>query len=323
MEATDWCYASGIVAVLETFLLTPDAIREAASADDLLTRVRRCPIYADLQLNGSDDPMRAAAALEQALITYVRRFARDCPTPHVADVLLIDYDFRDAGNYLKSVHCDIERQPVALSSLPDEGLAEALAAREPLADLAGRVARRAASGDAVRPDIVDLMADGAALAWMPELVRPLGSASVERWAAKRQRLAAIEAVLRARMAGVDAADLRDYIVSRLPNLPELGTLADAEADGFARALADLLPAEWLGGVDLASGARAVQELANRFDAELEATLEASRYDGFGAGRVFGYLWRLFRENRNLRAALGGFAGRIRPELVAQALRGVA
>ena len=69
------------------------------------------------------------------------------------------------------------------------------------------------------------------------------------------------------------------------------------------------------------GAGALQDLAARFDVLLEQTLAPARYVAFGAERVFAYLWQLFRENRNLRAALGGFAGRIEPELVVQSIRG--
>ena len=49
-DPTDWCYPSGIVAVLETFLLTPRAVGElmgsAPSYGELLSRARRSPVYA-------------------------------------------------------------------------------------------------------------------------------------------------------------------------------------------------------------------------------------------------------------------------------------
>ena len=322
IDSTDWCYSSGIVAVLETFLLAPETIREASDADDLLSRARRSPVYADMQVEHPGDPMSAAAALEAALVAYVRAFAKDCPTPHVADVLLVDYDLRNASNWLKSVHCGTERRPVELSMLPDDAMDQAIAERPAFTELAARVAGAAEEGDSIRPEIVDLAVDGAYLALVPSLTKPLGSAAVARWAEGRQRLGAIETVLRARMAGIDSADVRGHVLGRLPRLVELGALADAEPEGLRRALTELLPADTVGEFEPSRGARAVQALANRFDGVLESILESSRYDAFGAGRVFGYLWRLFRENRNLRAALGGFAGRIEPELVAEGLRGV-
>jgi vacuolar-type H+-ATPase subunit C/Vma6 len=319
IDSTSWCYSSGVVAVLETFLLAPETIRDISDADDLLARARRSPVYADLRTN---DPMHAAAALETALAGYVRKFAKDCPTPHAADALLVEYDLRDVTNYLKSVHCGIERRPVELSTLPEDAMAEAIAGRPALAELAERATGAAETGESVRPEIVDLAADGAYLALVPPLTEPLGSPVVSKWAAERQRLGAVETVLRARMASIDSADVHEHVLSRLPDLAELGAMADAEPDGLRRALAELVPAELLGDFEPSQGARAVQALANRFDGALESILESSRHDAFGAGRVFGYLWHLFRENRNLRTALGGFAGRIESELVAEGLRGV-
>lgn len=324
-DPTDWCYPSGIVAVLETFLLAPRAVNELAAAgspDELVSRARRSPVYADLHVPESNDPMQVAAAFEAALAEFVGSFAKQCPDKRLADIFLIEYDLRDLANYLKSKHCGVERRPVAMSRLPENDIEEFLAESPRLERIAGELARAAETSDGpLDASTVDLMIDGALIGMLPELAEPLGSPLVDEWANERQRLAAVEAVARAKAAGVEAAPIQEHLLAHLPPGSDAAALADVELEDLGRAMSDLLPAEIVEGFDPSAGASSLQALATRIDAALERTLEPSRFVAFGAERVFGYLRRLFRENRNLRAALGGFAGRIEPELVALSLRG--
>ena len=324
-DPTDWCYPSGIVAVLETFLLAPRAVNELAEAgspDELVSRAQRSPVYADLSAAGSEDPMQAAAAFEAALAEFVGSFARQCPDERIADLFLIEYDLRDLANYLKSEHCGVERRPVAMSRLPADSIEEFLAESPRLGRIAGDVARAAETGDgSLAAPTVDLMIDGALIGMLPELADPLGSPLVDEWANERQRLASVEAVARAKAAGVGAAPIQEHLLAHLPPDSDAAALADVGLDDLDTAMSNLLPAEIVEGFDPSAGASSLQTLATRIDAALERILEPSRFVAFGAERVFGYLRRLSRENRNLRAALGGFAGRIEPELVALSLRG--
>jgi len=324
-ESTDWCYPSGVAAVLETFLLPPRTVRELASAsspDELLSRARRSPVYADVHLSGAEDPMQAAEVIESALVGFVRSFVKQCPDDCVADVFLIEYDLRDLANHLKAVYCGAERRPVALSSLPEEYIDELIADLPRLAEIAQEVATlNEADEGPMRAFAVDLAVDGAFIGLLAELTAPLGSPLVDQWAEQRRNFASIEAVIRARASGAEPSEIHGILLRRLPRDASVRALADAEPDGVGKALAELVPAGVAAGFDGSGGAGALQELAARFDVLLEQTLAPARYVAFGAERVFAYLWQLFRENRNLRAALGGFAGRIEPELVVSSIRG--
>lgn len=319
-DGTEWCYPSGIVAVLEASLLTPRAVAELAEgAGELLGTARRSPVYADVSPS-SDDPLRAAAGLESALVGFVRRFVRQCPDERVADVFLIEYDLRDLSNLLKSRHCGIERRPVELSRLAEDGADEFLASVPPFARVAEAVAK-AGKDEQLHPSTIDLMIDGAFIEMLPRLTESLGSAVVDRWARARDKFAAVLAVIRARMSGVDPADIHSHLLGRLATGAELTPLADAEPADVGKVVAGLLPAELADGFDASAGAAAAQALAGRLDNELERILETARYVAFGPERVFRYLWQVFRENRNLRAALGGLAGRIEHKLVVESMRG--
>ncbi|MFO7899286.1 MAG: V-type ATPase subunit [Planctomycetota bacterium] len=324
-DEMDWGYASGVVAVLETFLLEPDAIadlaREAGSAEDVLGRARRSPVYADVAAGEAEDPMGAAEVLEAALVGYVRDFVTCCPTAAVADVFLIEHDLRDLANRLKAEHCGADRRPVELSRLPEDEIGDWLADRPRLAEIAAELAERGEAGEPIPADRVDRMLDGAFIAMRPELTAPLGSPLVDRWARRSQEHVALVAVLRARHAGVDPADVRETLLDGVPGGDALAELAGAEGEELARALAERLPADAAEQFDPSAGAVSIQALEDRLDAELAWTLAPARYRPFGPERVFAYLWRLFRENRNLRAALGGLAGAIEPDLVRAALRG--
>jgi len=304
MDPTDWCYPSGVTAVLETFLLTPRAVAELADADELLSRARRSPVYAGVHVPEGADPMQIAAALESALVAYIRPFAQDCPERQIADVFLTEYALRDVSNRLKSQYCAAERHPVELSSLSEEELDAFIAAEPLLSEITDTLAEASHGGPGpIAASTVDLMIDGAFIAMLPQLAEPLGSELVDRWAEARQRATATEAALRARIAGIEDSDVGEHLLGRLPPQTAAAVLAEAEA------------------FDSSGGPGSLQALAARHDAELGRILEPARYVAFGPERVFGYLWRLSGENRNLRAALGGFAGQIEPELVAQSMRG--
>lgn len=299
-NAADWCYPSGVVAVLEMYLLPPRVIAEFdGSVAELLSRVHHNPVYAHIQ--ASDDPLAVASALETALVEFVRRFVRECPVQEIADVFLAEYDFRDLGNHLKSRYCGIERRPVALSRIPADG-AEALIANHP--SLAGATAAvgaaAAATGDRLRPEFVDLILDGALIAALPELVRPLQSELIDIWAALRQRLLAMEAAFRAKLQNVAESDIERYLFPVQPDAEQMSRNGQSE-------IRDL---------------RAVMDLSGRHAADLARVLEPARAVVFGPERVFRYLWDLFCENRNLRARLAGLAGGIEQELVVVSMRGI-
>lgn len=299
-DPAKWCYPSGVAAVLETYLLPPRVIAEFdGSAAELLSRVHHNPAYAHVP--AADDPMTVAAALETALVAFVRRFSRECPAPEIADVFLAEYDFRDLGNLLKSRCCGVERRPTALSRIP-EGDSDAFVANSPLlAAAAAAAASAGAVGDVRIPaERIDLILDGAFLAALPALVRPLSSQLIDAWASLRQRLLAAEAVFRAKLQNVPESDIETYIFASAPDA----------APSFHN------PQSGIGNAD------AVLEMCMRHDAELARLLEPARSVAFGPERVFRYLWDLFRENRNLRARLAGLAGGIERELVAVSMRGI-
>ncbi len=299
-NAADWHYPSGVVAVLETYLLPSRVIAEFdGSAAELLSRVHHNPVYAHIP--ASDDPMAVAGALETALVEFMRRFTRECPVPEIADVFLAEYDFRALGNFLKSRYCGAQRRMGALSRIPESD-SEAFAAEDPLlAGATAAVVRAVATGEGrLRAELVDLILDGAFLAALPALVRPLRSPLLDAWAALRQRLLATEAAFRAKLQNVPESDIEIYILTAVPDA----------APSFHNPQSEI------------ASARAVLEMCMRHDAELSRELEPARSVAFGPERVFRYLWDLFRENRNLRARLAGLAGGIERELVAASMRGI-
>jgi vacuolar-type H+-ATPase subunit C/Vma6 len=312
-----------MAAVLETFLVDAGAMRELAedgATADVLTVVRRGPVYADAPVAAPGDPLRVAADLEAALVTYVRWFVTQCPEPRVADLFLVPYDLRDLANGLKARHAGLERRPVELSDLPGGDLQPALAGRPRLAAVARDVDALAEGGE-LDAFAIDLIVDAAFIEALYELVRPLGSELVDRWVERRQQLAAVEAVLRAKAAGMDREAVQRHLLDRVSVGAELAALNEAESDQVVDALTQHLPAEAAEAWDASAGAESAQRLAARFDAILAELLEPARFVPAGPERVFRYLWHAFREHRDLRAVLGGQAGRLEPALVASALRG--
>ncbi len=330
---SEWGYASGVVAALETSLLPPrgpgEPVTASPSAAELLSRVRRSPVYAGLAVGETEDAMHVAKLVESTLAHYARSFGRQCPDARIIDPFLVEYDFRDLSNYLKSKYAGAQRRPVALSRLPEDGVDAYLSglaqsgnpAERALAGLSESVAV-ASQGGRLPAFTIDLMSDGALIRVWPGLVEPFRSPLLDAWAAARRRYGAIEAVVRARMSGIEAGAIREHLLSRAAAGPGLEALAESGMDILARVLGELVPPGPGESFDPSAGAVAVQRLAARFDAELERILEPAWHVPFGVERVFVYLWQSFRDSRNLRAVFGGFAGKISPELVACSLRGV-
>jgi len=325
-DSAQWGFVCGVAAVLETHLLPPRSVAEIADAlpgpREILARVRQNPVYAGGEA-GHDDAMQLAGGLESELAGYLTHFAARCPDERIVDVFLIDYDLRDLANHLKWKYCDTPRRPVALSRLPAEKPDDVIADDDRLAELAQAVARTAAQEGSLEPLTIDLLIDGGFLAMLPGLVAPLGSPTLNEWARERQRLTAIETVVRAKFSGLGAVRIRETLLRQTTPDHHLAALVDAEVDQLDKALDAALPPEAADRINLRQGADALPALAAYVDEQLERTLEPARTVVAGPERVFRYLWLLVRENRNLRAILGGIAGRIAPGLVSQSMRGVA
>lgn len=322
-EEMDWGYASGAVAVLETFLVAPGALAELAgtadSVDAILSRALRSPVYEGIQGSEIKDPNSAADAVEAAVVGYIRAFVSCCPSPAVAEPFLLEHDMRDLANRLKAEHSGVERNRVELARVPEDGIEDWLADRPRLKAVARELDE---AGEQVPPDRIDRLLDGAFIAMLPELTEPLGSALIDRWARQNQEHRALLAVLRARRAGVEPDEIRLALLRDVPNGDELAGLAEADDSELGRMLAGHVPPDAIEEFDPQAGGTAIQALEDRLDAELAATLEPARYVPFGPERVLSYMWRLFQEDRNLRAVLGGLAGEIGPDLTRAALRGV-
>jgi hypothetical protein len=329
VAAEDWCYASGVAAVIETFVLDPAAVAELRAAgvgvSDILPRARRSPVYAEL--DAVDGPLRAARALEAEYVGYVRGFAAECPDERIAAPILAEYDFRDAANWLKATYAGGERRPLELSALPAEN-AEAWIAESPLVSAAADAVRTAAeeTPDGTLPvTTIDLIVDGAFIAAIPSLTAPLGSELLDAWSLRRQAFAAAEAVLRARWAGVGPDELAEHLLPWLagesdgdargvPGGGARGTarsgrlsadlleLVQASDDGVRAVLARIVGAELADSYDPSAGAGAAPAFRGRLDDELTASLAPGRAKTYGPERVFAFLWSLSRENRGLRAA---------------------
>ena len=299
-NAADWCYPSGVAAVLETYVLPARTIAEFdGSAAELLSRVHQNPIYAHVHV--PDDPLAVASGMEAALVEFVQRFARECPAPEIADVFLAEYDFRDLGNLLKSRHCGITRRAAMFSQIP-AGDAESFVDDRPLLAGAAATVDRAAAATHGRllPELVDIILDGAFIAALPALVRPLQSPLIDTWAARRQQLLAVEGAFRAKLQNAAESDIEKYLLAAVPDAVPI----------FRNRQSEIV------------NAQAVLELSAQHDAELARTLEPARAVAYGPERVFRYLWNLFCENRNLRARLAGLAAKIERELAIASMRGI-
>jgi hypothetical protein len=315
VKAEAWCYASGVAAVIETFVLDAAELAElraaGAGVDDILPRARRSPVYEDV--SPLDGPLAAARELEVAYVKYVRSYVGECPDARIADAFLAEYDFRDAANWLKAKHAGAERRPLELSSLPEDDIAGRVAESPLLGPAASAV--EAAAADAHEHGLpaarIDLMVDGAFIAAIPSLTEPMRNEWLGAWSRRRQTFAATAAVLRAKWAGVDPDELDARLLAWLADASGsagayaalLRTLAETEGDAFRRTLTQLVGPGLAAEYNPAAGAAAGPALRARLDDELTAMLEPARRTTYGPERVFAFLWSLARENRGLREAV--------------------
>ncbi|MFW6163188.1 MAG: V-type ATPase subunit [Planctomycetota bacterium] len=319
-----WTYVSGLASALEARLLPQRATLDllgAGSLDELLQRLRQSILFAELP--DATAPFELANAMDAAFADSLRSFRDASPTTAVADVFLLDFEWRAFRCYLRSQA--VEHAPVGV---PGAETPEAVWERcWTTTDVEPGLRFYAAAADSVREKmpreqhderLVDEITDIYRTRHITEVVGRIGSPLVADWVTTWLKLHLGLELLRCSLLGwphVRVADaLDDFGVGK----DDIMGLATPERQDWRTPFLHLgLPAvESIGENEQ----RPTVVLDRLIDDRLTARVREGRGVPFGPEPVAAFLWGLRVEWTNLKLIATGLAAGLPRETIAEDVR---
>ena len=302
LDRTSWTFVSGVIAVMETRLLTDDEyldLMRLPNLQTLLQRIKEDETYVDMPV--PEHPDEATAVVERQFVHNVRKLASQSPGPRLAELTFINYMFAELRAFVRAQLTEDEEVPGELNFFTRDELdalwIDSISARENLLDLVGEVRLAlAASYEPLR--LADLVVDRAELRYFMRRAAQIDSSFIHDWATLYVRLKAALAIIRARLLGEAPEVLVERFLAAPMDDEWLLELATEDLDRMPDVLSrGFEPIE--GEVPELSRAT-VGGLSRMMDDRLTEEMKPARRIAFGPERFFGYAWALHIENFNLR-----------------------
>lgn len=333
-ERTEWCYISGKVCVLESFLLKRDFF------EGLISLEKQEEVF----LSISDSPLKDyfihierlyefERIIEERYLSGVVEIQKSSPDTLLSDIFLIKYDFINLKNYLKELLAGITRETPAFINIKDsewerlwKGLITELdpvyedavrTIKENLADLTAR----SQDVQLMLPFIIDLVLDNAYLNYLSSMITKLDVPLITDYFKDYFIIKRTEIILR---AITNKCDMERILHLFLADTSMQGDffhkLAKSPHEGWQDALREVFPAALVEEIFTDPPKDLFTRFERATDNYLLRKLYPARYVFSGPERVFGYLCGFNTETYNLRLALGGRLNRVNKELLQERLR---
>ena len=324
MDRASWCYVCGLIsAQWERLLGQRDflGLMKMTAEEERRTRLRSSLLFAETP---PDD--RPEDQIESAFENLVRRIADISPDGRIADLFLLERDWRQFRKFAKSLMLEVtasapggEERKASESetrfSSCWKGQVEDERAR-PFAEAAARITSELPrQGD--HAGWIDHVVDAYESASLVRAAEGLESAELLDWIRAWVNLRAGLSLLRARRIGWEAEELLGRWRTVGFDDPALADMASGNEAAWPLALRKL----GLPGAEAACAADAAMvQLSREIDRRVSELASASSGMPFGPERVFAFLWALRAEAINLRLALAAAAFGVPEERVAGELR---
>jgi len=325
--AEKWCFLSGRIAAMEARLIRDEAMQRMVRLDKL----------DDVFLSVSDTRYKeyfpiietlyeADGIVSSAYMDHVQEVARYSPAPDVADMFVVQFDFRGFKAYLKNTLAGLDVQFGNRSSV-SVGTWERVYndLKTPLPGFWYRAAGLIrAEHDESHPEqtaqVIDLVLDAEYLIQQEAAAQALGYPLIVRWAEMLKLVSAIEILWRAKGAAYDPEQVKRLF------------LRDSLNASLLKELHALPLADWPDRLRFSPVGRIVDDVFSQQEGDrltefvrlgenlLLDIVRPARNVAFGPDRVFGYLCALRTEAYNLRLVLSGKVNKISEELLAARVR---
>lgn len=328
-EGTKWCYISGDVCVLESFLLKRDFFERLINLEKL----------EDVFLSLSDSPLKDhfthierlyefERILEERYLNELFEIRKFSPDPLLSNIFLIKYDFVNLKNFLKELLAGIPREVPPLVNIKDsewerlwKGESTEL---DPIYEDTIKTIKelKASSPELLltNPFIIDLVFDNAYLCYLAYMVSKLNVPLIKKYFEDYFTLKGTEIILRAIANRCDLEQLSKIFLRGLMQKDFFFKLVKTPYEGWHSALIGVFPSKLIDEIF----AEPPKNLFTRFERLTDdyflRKLHPAKFMPFGPERVFGYLCGFTTETYNLRLTIGGKVNRSNIDLIRERLR---
>ncbi len=328
---TEWCYISGEVCVLETFLLKRDFFERLISLET----------HDDVFLSLSDSPLKdyfvhierlyeSERILEERYLNEIFEIRKLSPNPVLSDIFLIKYDFINLKNFLKELLAGIPRE---VSPFPHVGKGAGWGDSEwERLWKGGRTELDQVYEDAIKivkenlseknqiPIIIDLALDNAYLCYLAYMVSKLDVPLINGYFEDYFTIKGTEVILRAIANRCDTEQISKIFLKGLMQKDFFFKLVKCPYEGWSGALLEIFPSKLVNEIFAGSPKNLFTRFERLTDNYLLRKLRPARFLTFGPERVFGYLCGLTTETYNLRLTIVGKVNRVNVGLIQERLR---
>lgn len=318
-----WCYVSGRVSVLETYLLNKEFFKRLLSCEGvegLHPFIRESPVGEYFRT--IEDLYDLERRLDEYYAARLMDIRESSPTSLLCDLVQTRYDFFNGKGYIKKKLLGIPYEPRPLGTLSDdewenlwEGERTSLPRifQEAVLLVKEEIQRGMDAGVAI-----DSIFDNAYLRFLPEVARPLGRRLITDFIHEYQSVKGVEMVWRILLSGREPEPVLPLLLRGMSD--RLSELIRSPLEEWPTILREILSPSVVERIFQGSPQEGIKRYVRMTDDYLLNRIKDARYTPFGPERVFGYLIGLEREVMNLRLTVGGKMNRIHPVLVEERLR---
>ncbi|MGR3309611.1 MAG: V-type ATPase subunit [Candidatus Brocadiales bacterium] len=322
---TEWCYTSGEVCVLESFLLKRDFFERLINLEK----------HEEVFLSLSDSPLKDhfghiehlyefERILEERYLNEIYVIRKSSPDPALSNIFLIKYDFTNLKNFLKELLAGIPREAPTFINIEDSEWERLWKGKStelgPIYEDAIKIIKENSSEKNQIPFIIDLALDNAYLCYLGHMVSKLDSPLIKEYFETYFTIKGTEIILRVLVNKCEKKQISKIFLKGIMQKDFLLKLIKCHYEGCPGVLRGFFPSELV--EEIFAGPR--KNLFTRFGRLTEnyllGKLYPAKFAPFGAERVFGYLCGLTTETYNLRLTLGGKINRVNVGLIKERLR---
>lgn len=322
-----WCYVSGEVCVLESFLLRRDFFERLINLEK----------HEELFLGLSDSPLKDyfthiehlyefERILEERYLNGIFEIRKLSPDPLLSSIFLIKYDFINLKNFLKELLAGIPRE-----SPPPEGVRwrdsewERLWKGEsteldPIYEDTVKTIKENLSEKNQIPLIIDLAVDNAYLCYLAYITSKLNVQLINEYFENYFIIKGTEVILRAIANKCNMEQISKIFLKGVMQKDFFLRLAKCPYEGWRAALLEVFPSELVNEIFTGPSKNLFAQFERLTDNYLLRKLYPVKPLPFGPERIFGYLCGFTTETYNLRLTLGGKINRVSIGLIKERLR---
>jgi len=317
----DWCFTSGKVSVLESYMLNYKQFEEMLSVDTVENLLK---YFTNAKLRYSFSSNGSVAEIERAIESYcfsktneIRAFS---PSKIVCDIFLIRYKLQDIKNSLKKKFSGTPDEQISVDILKNLEIEHSWKRVEtpsgwPLAMLNGmeRLKRTLHKDEEPKNNsrwIIDLIMDNTYLSFLKTISEETSSPYIKQYLEKFIFLEMVGSLLRTLALGNNITPLSNFFFNDLHDINNFPNILNLSINDCKVLLKNELSSETVNTIFPNNNERAISNpnivMLEKISADYLLNIARPwKHIAFGPERILGYLCGLFTEAYNLKLVISG------------------